>query len=110
MIKQPAMVRDRVLADVIWMLKHLHTMLTMLPVTEHDVLLSLEGSRVDDLATSLSNTIMVHAGDAQTKQRPIRRGVRRKLGKPPRGLNTFDNGRSRKKSLPPGSLADLVTT
>lgn len=111
MIKQPALVRDRVLADVVYMLKHLRTMLTMLPVTEHDVLLALEGTRVDTLASSLANTIMVHVGDTEARQRPIQRGVRRKRDKPPKGLNVFENGRARKKAreMPPGALADLVT-
>jgi len=97
MIRQPTVVRDRILSDVMYMLKHLYTMLTLLPETEVDVLLALEQPHVNDLAVQLTNMLMDKFGyipqpngrTAQVKDPRFdktRRRLAKKTPKGPRGV------------------------
>jgi len=97
MIRQPTVVRDRVLADVLHMFRHLYTMLTLLPETEVDVLLALEQPHVNDLAVEITNTLMAKFGSPLTRpghqSKPkeprfdkTRRRLAKKTPKGPRGV------------------------
>lgn len=98
MIRNPNIVRDRVLADVVHMFKHLYSMLTFLPETEVDVLLCLEHPQVHDLAIEVTNMLMArfgpsnHTGDTmQTSPKDprfckTRRRLAKKTLKGPRGV------------------------
>lgn len=89
MIKNPNIVRDRVLADVVYMFKHLYSMLTFLPETEIDVLLQLEHPQVHDLAIEVTNILMAKFGhDTNPKEArydKTRRRLAKKTLKGPRG-------------------------
>lgn len=111
MIKQPSMVRDRVMSDVVHMVKHLYSMLTLLPMTEVDVLRALDGERGDALIVDLTNRVMAHCGHDAAPSQPRFDKTRRKLKKKKlRGANTFDSPQERKRLqvAPRGCLIPTV--
>jgi hypothetical protein len=96
MIKQPALVRDRILSDVAFMLRALYTRLTLLPDTEHDVLIELQSPKDRDLAIEITNLLMGKCGHqtsaenrfdktrrALAKKQPKNRGFKSKLAAEP---------------------------
>lgn len=89
-MKQPTMVRDRVLAGVQDMLEHLRVRLTLLPQTEVDVLKRIERPQQFDLAVEVANHLMDRLGHStqptQARFDKTRRRLTKKRGKPPRGM------------------------
>lgn len=92
MIRQPTLIRDRVLARVIDMLEHLRIQVSMLAETEYDVLKVIERPQQYDIAVDLSNYLMARLGHTAAPSEPrfdkTRRALAKKRGRPPRGLKT----------------------
>lgn len=115
MIKQPGMVRDRILSDVNYMLKALYSRLTLLPETENDVLNALEHQKALDIGVEITNLLMGkfgHPPAAETRFDKTRRASNKKQLKGPRGENTFNNSKARAKSLakPKPIIPEVVST
>jgi hypothetical protein len=100
MIKNPGAVRERVLSDVMHMIKHMYLMLTMLPETERDVLLSLESPKAEALQVEVTNMLMAKFGHMTAPSEPrfdkTRRRLKRKAPKL-RGANTYNNSAERRR-------------
>jgi hypothetical protein len=110
MIKQPNLIRDRVLSEAIRMCKTMLITIGTYYPDEQDILLVLETRGDKDLAFSIASIVMERFGHApsQAKDPRFDKTHRRlvKKSKPPRGANTFDSGRDRKKATQPnGTLA-----
>jgi hypothetical protein len=100
MIKQPTLIRDRII-------RHLHELrmqISQLPEFEHDALMALGGVPYEDpeALTATANILLERLGiEPATVRDPRFDKTRRQLGKaskPPRGANTFDSGKDRKKA------------
>lgn len=99
-IKQPTLIRDRII-------RHLHELrvqISQLPEFEHDALMALGGVPYQnmDALTETANILLARLGHAAPQVRESRFDkTRRKLArshKRPRGANTFDSGKDRKKA------------
>lgn len=99
-IKQPTLIRERII-------RHLHELriqISQLPEFERDALLALGGVPYEDpdALTATANILLARLGHAPPQVRDPRFDkTRRQLAKnskPPRGANTFDSGKDRKKA------------
>src|SRR5690242_1305960 len=88
-MKHPDLVRDRVAVRVRDMLEHLRIHLSMLPDPDLDVLRKLEQPQQFEEAVAVANFVMARLGHPTGTQEPrfdkIRRVLRKKRGRPPRG-------------------------
>lgn len=100
MIKQPTLIRDRII-------RHLHELrvqISQLPEFEPDALMALGGVPYTDAdaMTATANILLERLGNAPAKVRDPRFDKTRrqlaKKSKPPRGANTYDSGKDRKKA------------
>ena len=90
-VKQPVIIRDRVLSLTVEMIRRLHAFVSALPQFEGEVLLKLESPAQFDTATAIANSIMAKLGAELSKaQDPrfdkTRRALRKKMPKGPRGV------------------------
>lgn len=81
MIKQPAFVRERVMAGAIDMLEHLRCRISMLPETELHVLSVIERPQQFDLAVDMTNYVMDRLGHTTAPKEPRFDKTRRALAK-----------------------------
>lgn len=89
-IKQPSLIRARVLSEAIRVCKILHTTIGNYYPDEQDALAVLEVRGDNDLANSIAAVIMERFGHARPQPKEprfdkTRRALRKKLGKGPRG-------------------------
>jgi hypothetical protein len=111
MIKQPTLIRDRII-------RHLHELriqISQLPEFERDALMALGGVPYEDpdALTATANILLERLGNAPAKVLDPRfdktKRALAKTSKPPRGANTFDSGKDRKKAasrFPPSTLPE----
>lgn len=90
MIKQPGLIRARVLSEAIRVCKILHTTIGNYYPDEQDALAVLEVRGDEDLANSIAAVIIERFGHTPSKPKDkrfdkTRRALRKKLGKGPRG-------------------------
>jgi hypothetical protein len=89
MIRQPNLIRDRVMSLTVELMRRLHAYTSALPEFEADVLPILEHPRQFDTAAEIAQSIMQKLNGETT---PInrfdktRRAMRKKLPKGPRGV------------------------
>jgi hypothetical protein len=108
-IKQPTLIRDRII-------RHLHELrvqISQLPEFEHDALMALGGVPYEDpdAMTATANILLERLGNTPAKVRDPRfdktKRAIAKTSKPPRGANTFDSGKDRKKAAAAQTLSPL---
>lgn len=106
-MKQPNLIRDRII-------RHLHELrmqISQLPELEHDALMALGGQPYNnpEALTEMANLLLARLGNAPPTVKDARFDKTRrritKNNKPPRGANTFDSGKDRKKAAPHAILA-----
>jgi hypothetical protein len=89
-MKNPVMIRERVLARVVDMLEHLRIQVTMLPDTETDVLMAIQKPAQYDFAVMISVYIMESLGHKTQAKDPRfsrnHRDLKAKKLKGPRGV------------------------
>lgn len=89
-MKQPVLVRDRLLQRVVDMLEHFRIQVSMFSDTEIDVMRAVERPNQYDLAVDVTNYLMGRLGHVTAPSEPrfdkTRRAMAKKRGRPPRGL------------------------
>jgi hypothetical protein len=89
MMRQPVLIRDRVLSLTIELMRRLHAYTSALPQFEPDVLLVLEAPRQFDTAAEIAQAIMAKLNGEKSQVNPFdktRRAMRKKMPKGPRGV------------------------
>lgn len=89
MIRQPVLIRDRVLSLTVEFMRRLHSYVSALPEFEADVLPILESPRQFDTAADIAQSIMGKLnGETQPVNRfdKTRRALAKKTPKGPRGV------------------------
>jgi|SRR5208282_5281987 len=89
MIRQPNLIRDRVLSLTVELMRRLHAYTSALPEFEADVLPILEHPRQFDTAAEIAQSIMAKLnGETQPINRfdKTRRALAKKMPKGPRGV------------------------
>lgn len=103
MIKQPNLIRDRVISEAVRMCKTMLITIGTYYPDEQDILGVLEKRGEEDLAFAIASTVMLKFGHEPSHVKEARfdktrRQLAKKTPKVPRGTNTFASGKDRKKA------------
>jgi hypothetical protein len=114
MIKQPTLIRDRVLSEAIRMCRTMMITIGTYYPDEQAILAVLEQRGDEDLAAAIANTVMERFGAEPSRVKDPRfdkthRQLAKKNPKAPRGANTFDSGKDRKKAVAAHGLTSTLS-